>query len=258
MIDIFQDTQKLASFLKGQEAMPKILSRFVTANEWEQKKILNQAEQLNKDPVVQEYQFPNKPTKKRKQLKYYDGKAIALETFLEGSEFKNRRVNLPMTKVVDAKKRFQFILQNFDETAFIVSCRIELPYRRKGLFKEMVAAIREVCFDDWGKKLVLGSARPTNDEPDYDWRDEQIFYRNDPKTGKDIRITRLHALWLRQKLLVHSNEVGDSDPNGFAILNPKYLAKFSVEELEDLDKRHPKKENDSFFSLITGGKEEAK
>ena len=230
--------------------MPKVLSRFVTANEWEQEKILRQAEQLKKDPVVQKYDFPNEPTKTRKQLKYYEGTAMAFETILEGSEFKNRRVNLPMTKVVDANKRFQFILQNFDEMAFLVSCRVELPYRRKGLFKELVAAIREVCFGDWGKRMVLGSARPPNDEQESDWRDEKIFYRRNLKTGKDILLNRLHVLWLKQKFVVHSDVVGDTDPNGFAILNPDHLAGLSVEELEDLDKHHPKNKNDSFVFLM--------
>ena len=238
------------ALVQNEKSATKLLKRFVTANEWQKNQILEDAEQLHRPPVIDEFFFSKKPTKKRKGLFFYKGKARAFETVLNGARFEKKAVDLPMTKVVDAEKRFEFILECGDDTAFIVCCKVAPKMRGKGLFKQMVEAIRDVCFNDLGKRIVLGSARPPRDEQESDWRDEKIFYRENLNTGEDIKLTKLHKLWLDQKLVVHSSVIGDKDPHGFAILNPDHLAGLSVEDLEDLDKRHPKEEIDSFVSFM--------
>ena len=97
---------------------------------------------------------------------------------------------------------------------------------------------------------MSGSARPPRTEPQSDWRCVREPYRANFETGKEVTLTRLHQLWLSQPYAVHSRVLGVDDEDGFALLSPKHLASLPIDEIANLDKYHPKKEENSFVYLM--------
>jgi hypothetical protein len=83
-----------------------------------------------------------------------------------------------------------------------------------------------------------------------DWRCERTSYRTNFKNGEEVILTRLHQLWLSQRYAVHSRVLGIDDEDGFALLSPKHLAGLPIDEIANLDKYHPKKEENSFAYLM--------
>ena len=157
---------------------------------------------------------------------------------------------MDMSLIRDIEGRFEFVFQCDADSGYIVSCKVAEKLRGMGLFSTMVGAITRYCFYQLGLKSVSGSARPPRTEPQFDWRCVREPYRANFETGEMIKLTKLHKLWLSQKYAVHGKLVGEDDPEGFAILNKKYLSELPEEEFISLDQHHPKSKENSFVYLM--------
>ena len=228
----------------------ELLVKFLNSSDYTKQSILTQAAKLQAKPVIKEFHWPTRATKTKNKLRHYEGHATATETVLERTGFRKREVKMDMSLIRDIEGRFEFILQRDEDSGYIVSCKVAEKLRGMGLFSTMVGAITRYCFNQLGLKSVSGSARPPRTEPQSDWRCVREPYRANFETGKEVTLTRLHQLWLSQPYAVHSRVLGVDDEDGFALLSPKHLASLPIDEITNLDKYHPKKEENSFVYLM--------
>jgi RimJ/RimL family protein N-acetyltransferase len=240
----------LIPLLKDQKYADRLLKRFIISPDWDKKRILQKAQELNQGPRIEQFQFPKAPNQITKELRIFDGQAYANETVLGPEGFENIRVEFEVLKAVDTAGRFEFVIQEIGDSGAIVVCKVTPELRGKGLFPTMVGAIADYCFFKLQLRSVSGSARPPSTEPDMDWRCERTPYRTNFKTGEEVILTRLHQLWLSQPYAVHSRVLGIDDEDGFALLSPEYLTALPIDEIANLDKYHPKKEENSFAYLM--------
>ena len=240
----------LIPLLKDQKYADRLLKRFIISPDWDKKCILQKAQELNQGPRIDQFQFPKAPNQITKELRIFDGQAYANETVLGPEGFEKKRVELDVLKAVDTAGRFEFVIQEIGDSGAIVVCKVAKKFRGKGLFGDMVGAIADYCFNKLQLRSVSGSARPPSTEPDMDWRCERTPYRTNFKTGEEVILTKLHQLWLAQPYAVHSRVLGIDDEDGFALLSPEYLTALPIAEIANLDKYHPKKEENSFAYLM--------
>ena len=240
----------LMPLLHNQEYAEQLIARFLKASDHQKQRIIEDASELNQKPIIKEFHWPTRATKTKNKLRHYEGHATATETVLERTGFRKREVKMDMSLIRDIEGRFEFILQCDEDSGYIVACKVTPELRGKGLFSTMVGAITRYCFNELGLRSVSGSARPPRTEPDMDWRCERTSYRTNFKSGEEVILTRLHQLWLSQPYAVHSRVLGIDDEDGFALLSPKHLAGLPIDEIANLDKYHPKKEENSFVYLM--------
>ena len=250
----FLSATMLMPLLHNQEYAEQLIARFLKASDHQKQRIIEDASELNQKPIIKEFHWPTRATKIKNKLRHYEGCATATETVLERTGFRKREVKMDMSLIRDIEGRFEFILQRDEDSGYIVSCKVAEKLRGMGLFSTMVGAITRYCFYQLGLKSVSGSARPPRTEPQFDWRCVREPYRANFETGEMIKLTKLHKLWLSQKYAVHGKVVGEDDPEGFAILNKKYLSELPEEEFISLDQHHPKSKENSFVYLM--GKKE--
>ncbi|MDB4665920.1 hypothetical protein OAE86_00440 [Akkermansiaceae bacterium] len=246
----FYSATTLLPLLQGQKYAEPLVKRFLNASDIQKERILEQATELNRKPVIKKFHFPAKATKTKNKLRHYEGYATAKETVLGKSGFIKREIKMEMSLIKDLAGRFQFILQSDKDSGYIVACKVTKDHRGRGLFPTMVESITNYCFNELKLRSVSGTASPPKTEPENDWRCEKIPYRKNFETGKMVELTRLHTLWLNQKFAVHSKVIGVDEAEGFALLNPKYLSDLPTEELVSLDEHHPKCEENTFIHLI--------
>ena len=240
----------LIPLLKDQKYADRLLKRFIISPDWDKRRILQKAQELQQGPRIEQFQFPKAPNQITKDLRIFDGQAYANETVLGPEGFENKRVEFEVLKAADIAGRFEFVIQEIGDSGAIVVCKVAKKFRGKGLFGDMVGAIADYCFKNLGLRSVSGSARPPSTEPDMDWRCERTPYRTNFKNGEEVILTKLHQLWLSQRYAVHSRILGIDDEDGFALLSPKHLAGLPIDEIANLDKYHPKKEENSFGYLM--------
>ena len=228
----------------------ELLVKFLNSSDYTKQSILTQAAKLQAKPVIKEFHWPTRATKTKNKLRHYEGHATATETILERTGFRKREVKMDMSLIKDIEGRFEFILQSDEDSGYIVTCKVAEKLRGEGLFSTMVGAISTYCFNHLGLRFVGGSARSPRTEPQSDWRCVREPYRANFETGKMIKLTKLHKLWLSQKYAVHGKVVGSDEPEGFALLNPDYLLELPKEEFISLDEHHPKSEENTFLHLM--------
>ncbi|MDA8979072.1 hypothetical protein N9H04_00060 [bacterium] len=241
----------LMPLLINQEFAEQLIDRFLKASDHQKQKIIEDASELNQKPIVQEFHFPTKATKTKNKLRHFEGYATATETVLGKAGFIKKEVEMEMSLIEDIEGRFEFILQCDEDSGYIVACKVAKKFRGKGLFGDMVGAITRYCFNELGLRSVSGSARPPRDEANKDWRCVREPYRTNFKSGEEVILTRLHQLWLSQPYAVHSRVLGIDDEDGFALLSPKHLAGLPINEIANLDKYHPKKEENSLITCTS-------
>jgi hypothetical protein len=246
----FLSATMLMPLLINQEYAEQLIARFLKASDHQKQRIIEDASELNQKPIIKEFHFPKKATKTKNKLRHYEGYAMATETVLERTGFRKREVKMDMSLIRDIEGRFEFILQRDEDSGYIVSCKVAEKLRGMGLFSTMVGSITRYCFNDLGLRSVSGSARPPRTEPQSDWRCVREPYRANFETGKEVTLTRLHQLWLSQPYAVHSRALGVDDDDGFALLSPRHLTSLPIDEIANLDKYHPKKEENSFVYLM--------
>lgn len=240
----------LIPLLKDQKYADRLLKRFIISPDWDKKRILQKAQELNQGPRIEQFQFPKAPNQITKELRIFEGKAHANETVLGPEGFENKRVEFEVLKAADIAGRFEFVIQEIGDSGAIVVCKVTPELRGKGLFPTMVGAITRHCFNELKLRSVSGSARPPRTEPERDWRCDRVSYRRNFETGEMVELTKLHRLWLSQKYAVHGKVLGSDEAESFALLNPKYLSDLPKEELISLDEHHPKSEENTFIHLM--------
>ena len=250
MIQEYTSPARLIPLIKNEQYGNRLVKKFLLSNDWDKRHILHKAQELNQGPRIEQFQFPKAPNQITKELRIFNGRAYANETILGPEGFENIRVELDVLKAVDTAGRFEFVIQEIGDSGCIVICKVAQKFRGKGLFGDMVGAIADYCFNEVQLRSVSGSARPPSTEPDMDWRCERTSYRTNFKTGEEVILTKLHQLWLAQPYAVHSRVLGIDDEDGFALLSPKHLAGLPIDEIANLDKYHPKKEENSFAYLM--------
>ena len=236
--------------IKNQKYGEELLIKFLNSGDHKRQTLLTQAAKLQERPVLKNFYFPTKATKTKNKLRHFKGYATATETVLGKAGFIKKEVEMEMSLIEDIEGRFEFILQCDEDSGYIVACKVTPELRGKGLFSTMVGGISRYCFNELGLRFVSGSARPPRDEANKDWRCVREPYRTNFKSGEEVILTKLHQLWLSQRYAVHSRVLGIDDEDGFALLSPKHLAGLPIDEIANLDKYHPKKEENSFVYLM--------
>jgi GNAT superfamily N-acetyltransferase len=238
--------------LKGQDHAEKLVQRFLKASQFEQERIIRKAPRLQMSPSLDKFHFPESKTDETKNLDLFSGTGSASKVVINSrGDLVDVDVEISLVKAVDKQGRFQFVIQEEDKVAFIVVCKVIPKFRGKGIFKKMVASIRDYCFEELGVNTISGNARPPRDENGKDWRRDLVTYRDNFTTNEPVKISRLHSLWLEQPFTVHGAIVGSDDAESFAILNPKHLKEFSEEDFKNWDQHCPKQnKQNSFVELM--------
>jgi len=242
----------LMPLIYKQEHQQVLLEQFLKADDFKKQHILSEAAQLGDAPKIKEFHFSKQPDLSYGKMDIYHGTADAQKKSLTKRGIQTEELNLSVTKVIG--NGFEFILENGGgETAHLVTCEVYQHLRGRGKFDELFEAIVEYAFTRLGLRSVSGSARPPIEDYKNDWREEKVTYRKNFKTGGDVKITKLHRLWLQKKFTVHSKVAGIDDENGFCILSPKHLAELPMDEIRNLDKHHIKHKDDTFEAIVGRG-----
>ncbi|MDB4382838.1 hypothetical protein N9Z79_01955 [Akkermansiaceae bacterium] len=243
-----QTPTQLLPYLKEQKHAEKLMQKFLRASDFEKERILKKAPELQKSPILDEFLFPKSKTHSTKDLELYSGTGLAKKLVINSwGELKDEDVKFSLIKAVDKKGKFEFIVQPEDDFCHLVVCKVNRKFRGQGLFKKMVASIRSYCFEELEVNTISGNARPPRDEKGKDWRQEMIEYRKHFTTGRPVKLSRLHKLWLEQAYTIHGALIGSDDAESFAILNPRHLRQFSKEDYKEWDQICPKEDKQNSF-----------
>ncbi|MDB4666735.1 hypothetical protein OAK94_00545 [bacterium] len=238
MINPFKPLE-LLPYIREEEYASALIRRFVGASQLEQQRMMGQARELGRAPIVGAFHFPDFKTGETENLLLFEGFATAEKTALTASgEFKKQKISIPQILAIDKQKKFEFTLEHNakERVAFITVCEIYRQHRRKGYFPRMVGAIQDYCFNQLGVRTVLGNARPPREEATQDWRTKRVTH-----CSSTAKITALQSLWLRQPYGVFGAMIGDDDPDSFAFLNPSLLGEFTEEDFAEWDAATPHK-----------------
>lgn len=239
---------QLLPHLKNQKNAEKLMQKFLRSSHFEQERILRKAPELQMSPILDEFLFPKSKTHSTKDLELYSGTGLAKKLVINSwGELKDEVVKFSLIKAVDKKGRFEFIVQPEDTFCHLVVCKVNRKFRGNGLFKKMVASIRDYCFQELEVNTISGNARPPRDEKGKDWRQEMVEYRKNFTSGEPVKLSRLHKLWLEQPFTIHGAILGSDDAESFAILNPKHLREFSKEDYKEWDETNPKEDKQNSF-----------
>ena len=245
---------QLLPFLKNQKNAEKLMQKFLKSSPFEQERVLRKAPELQRSPILDEFHFPESKTDSTKDLDLYFGTGLAKKLVISSlGRLEEEQVEFSLVKAVDKDGRYEFIVQPEDTFAHLVVCKVNPTFRGQGLFKLMVASIRDYCFQKLEVNTISGNARPPVDEQGYDWRQELVEYRRNHSTSEPIRLSRLHRLWLEQPFTIHGAILGSDDAESFAILNPKHLREFSQDDYREWDANCPKQNNQNTFVELMKG-----
>lgn len=246
---------ELLPYIRDEEYAGALIRRFVGASQLEQQRMMGQARELGRAPIVGAFHFPDFKTGETENLLLFEGFATAEKmTLTPSGEFKKQEISIPQILAIDKQKRFEFTLEHNakEKVAFITVCEIYRQHRRKGYFPWMVGAIQDYCFNQLGVRTVLGNARPPRDESTHDWRTKLIAHGS-----STAKITGLQSLWLSQPYAVFGAMIGDDDPDSFAFLNPSLLGEFTKEDFSSWDEATPHKPKSHTFVELMKKKEAA-
>ena len=246
---------ELVPLLKDEKYAGPLIQRFVAASQLEQHRIMGQARELGRAPIVGAFHFPDFKTGETENLLLFEGFATAEKTALTASgEFKKQEISIPQILAIDKQKKFEFTIEHNTEerVAFITVCQVYKKHRGKGLFPWMVGAIQDYCFNELGVRTVLGNARPPREEATQDWRTKRVTH-----CSSTAKITALQSLWLKQPYGVFGAMIGDDDPDSFAFLNPALLDEFTKADFTNWDKITPHKPKENTFVELMKRKEAA-
>ena len=252
MINPFNPLE-LLPYIRDEEYASPLIERYVGASPLERQRIMDQAKELERPPVILDFHFPKTPTGETDDLLLFKGSATAEKTTLTPSgEFKKLEISIPQIKAVDRQDRFEFTIEHNAEErmAFITVCQIYKQHRRKGYFPRMVGAIQDYCFNELGVNTVIGNARIPRTEAEKNWRTDLVYHNH-------IKISALQSLWLKQPYAVFGSMVGADDADSFAFLNPSLLEEFTEEDFVSWDEAIPHKPKSHTFVELMKRKEAA-
>ena len=254
MINPFNPLE-LLPYIREEEHAGRLIERYVGASPLERQRILEQAKELGRPPVVVDFHFPEIQTGETDDLLLFEGYATAEKTTLtHKGHFKKQEISIPQILAIDKQKRFEFTIEHNAENklVFITVCQVYKQHRRKGYFPRMIGAIQDFCFNELGVRTVLGNARPPREESTQDWRTERVTHGS-----SKAKISALQSLWLRQPYAVFGSMVGADDADSFAFLNPSSLGEFTEEEFANWDAATPHKPKSHTFVELMKRKEAA-
>ena len=254
MINPFNPLE-LLPYIRDEEYAGALIERYVGASPLERQRIMEQAKELGRPPVIVNFHFPEIQTGETDDLLLFEGFATAEKMKLTPrGEIKTQNIEIPQILAIDKEQRFEFTLEHNAEekVAFITVCEIYRQHRRKGYFPLMVGIIQDYCFNELGVRTVLGNARPPRDESTHDWRTKLIAHGS-----STAKISALKSLWLRQPYAVFGSMIGADDPDSFAFLNPSLLGEFTEEDFAEWDATTPHKPKSHTFVELMKRKEAA-
>ena len=252
MINPFKPLE-LLPYIRDEEYAGALITRYVGASPLERQRIMEQAKELGRPPVIVNFHFPETQTGETENLLLFEGYSTARKKALTPrGEIKTQNIQIPQILVVDKQKRFEFTIEHNAEErmAFITVCQIYEQHRRKGYFSLMVGAIHDCCFNELGVNTVIGNARVPRTEAEKNWRTDLVSHNH-------IKISALQSLWLKQPYAVFGNMVGADDPDSFAFLNPSLLGEFTEEDFASWDATTPHKPKAHTFVELMKRKEAA-
>ena len=189
---------ELLPYIRDEEYASPLIERYVWATPLERNRILEQARELGRAPIVGAFHFPDFKTRETEALLLFEGYSTAEKTTLSRrGNFKTQNIKIPQLLAVDKNKRFEFTIEYKDgeKAAFITVCQIYKKHRRKGYFPTMVGAIQDYCFNELRVNTILGNARVPRTDAEKNWRTDLVTHNN-------IKISALQSLWLKQPYAV--------------------------------------------------------
>ncbi|MDA9831051.1 hypothetical protein N9C66_06895 [Akkermansiaceae bacterium] len=239
---------QLLPYLKNQKNAEKLMQKFLKSSQFEQERILRKAPELQRSAILEEFHFPESKTDSYKDLDLYSGTGLAKKVVISSvGRLEEEQVKFSLIKAVDKKGRFEFIVQPEEDFCHLVVCKVNSKFRGQGLFKKMVASIRDYCFQELEVNTISGNARPPRDENRIDWRQELVEFRKNFSSEEPVKLSKLHHLWLNTPFAIHGAMLGSDDAESFAILNPKHLREFSKEDFINWDTHCPKQNKQNTF-----------
>lgn len=163
----------------------------------------------------------------------------------------------------DVDGRFKFVIESQGEVALLTLAEVNPELQGMGLFSELVAAIRLVCFDHYNFKGVKGRAAIpqtslfNENQPDRaeftgeavdDWRCS-IMRGEESSDETNADITKLLDLWLRQRLVYRMNTLSEmSADDEFVILSEYTARNLDKETIRRLEESFPKAANQALLN----------
>jgi len=164
----------------------------------------------------------------------------------------------------DVDERFKFVIESQDDFALLTIAEVNPNLQGQGLFSELVAAIRLVCFDHYNYKGVKGRAAIpqttlfSQEDParaDFstkagdDWRSEFLQTEKSDETAKHT--TKLFDVWCRRRLVYPSVALSEmAGDDEFVMLSEKIARKLDNETMFGLEESYPKASNQLFVNTV--------
>ena len=129
-------------------------------------------------------------------LEVYHATANATEAYFNGSYLSDRETRLPVSIVKEKSEIFEFIIQNLGGTdCHLLSCHVKQAHQGKNKSKDMIKAIKDICFNHWGYKKVYARAGIARVDEGVaskgDWRESFVEYKGE-------QMKNLMRFWLKQ------------------------------------------------------------
>lgn len=130
-------------------------------------------------------------------LEIYDAQANALKTYFNGKFLSEKKTTLPSTLVKQKDGIFEFIIQNLGgKECHLLTCHVKKQHQGQGKSRDMIRAIKEMCFKHWGYDKIYGRAGIARVDEGIsskgDWRESIVEY-----DGKQMKA--LMRFWLKQE-----------------------------------------------------------
>ena len=169
-----------------------LLAKIVTMNHHEAEDF---QQRLNEPARISSFDY-GELAEKFGNLEVYHATANATEAYFNGSYLSDRETRLPVSIVKEENGIFEFIIQNLGCTdCHLLSCHVKQAHQGKNKSKDMIKAIKDICFNHWGYKKIYARAGIARVDEGVaskgDWRESFVEYKGE-------QMKNLMRFWLKQ------------------------------------------------------------
>ena len=193
----------------------------------------------------------------------YDAHGRGKKECFESGRWVNKLKLHHMLWCEDVDGRFKFVIESQGDVALLTLAEVNPELQGMGLFNELVAAIRLVCFDHYNFKGVKGRAaipettlfnEHSPDRAEFtgeaveDWRSSIMCDDGDSDDTKTHQ-TKLFDLWCRRRLVYPTAALsGMAGDDEFVILSEYTARNFDKEIIRRLEESFPKAANQALLN----------
>lgn len=196
-----------------------------------------------------------------KNLFCFKATGIGTATSFVNGEWKEFEKQHDMIWVEHHLGDFKFVIEPIDDCAILTLAEVNPLKRRKGLFKQMLNAIRDFAFEYNDYTFLMGRADIPNtslfnlkgstkavftENQEKDWR-SKIRNIDVKDSVLNSQPTRLFDLWCKQKFVYPRGVVewacGDDE---FIIVNSRTMQELNKRQVREFENSYPKKKSERF------------